>query len=58
MAQNRTLIIRAALGKSIYRDIEIEASKSLYRLAEAVVEAFDFCFDHAFGFYSGMTARR
>jgi hypothetical protein len=56
MAQNSTLIIRAALGKSIYRDIEIEASKSLYRLAEAIVEAFDFYFDHAFGFYSGMTA--
>jgi hypothetical protein len=56
MAQNRTLIIRAALARSIYRDIEIEASKSLYRLAEAIVEAFNFDFDHAFGFYSGMTA--
>lgn len=57
MAQNGTLIIRAALEheKSIYRDIEIEASKSLYRLAEAIVGAFDFGFDHAFGFYSGLT---
>ena len=57
MAQNDTLIIRAALqGKaSIYRDIEIEPSKSLYRLAEAITSAFGFDFDHAFGFYSGLT---
>jgi hypothetical protein len=57
MAQNDTLIIRAALeGKSsVYRDIEIEPSKSLYRLAEAIISAFGFDFDHAFGFYSGLT---
>ena len=56
MAQNDTLIIRVALeGKvSIYREIEIEGSKSLYRLAEAIVSAFGFDFDHAFGFYSGL----
>ena len=57
MTQNDTLILRVALerDKSIYRDIEIEASKSLYRLAAAIVKAFDFDFDHAFGFYSGLT---
>lgn len=57
MAQNGTLILRVALaGKtSVYRDIEIEASKSLYRLAEAIVKAFGFDFDHAFGFYTGLT---
>ena len=57
MAQNSTLIIRAALErrKSIYRDIEIEASNSLYRFAEAIVMAFGFDFDHAFGFYTGLT---
>jgi len=55
MAQNDTLIIRATLKAGIYRDIEIEASKSLYRLAEAIVSAFGFDFDHAFGFYSGLT---
>jgi hypothetical protein len=56
MAQNDTLTIRAALnGKAtIYRDIEIEGSNSLYRLAEAIVAAFGFDFDHAFGFYSGL----
>lgn len=57
MGQNDTLILHAALeGEiSIYRDIEIEASKSLYRLAEAIVSAFRFDFDHAFGFYTGLT---
>jgi hypothetical protein len=57
MAQNGTLIIRAALEgrRSIWREIEIEASGSLYKLAEAIVAAFGFDFDHAFGFYSGLT---
>jgi len=57
MKQNGTLIIRAALErrKSIYREVEIEGSKSLYNLAEAIVAAFGFDFDHAFGFYSGLT---
>jgi hypothetical protein len=57
MAQNGTLIIRAALNgqRSIWREIEIEASGSLHKLAEAIVAAFGFDFDHAFGFYSGLT---
>lgn len=57
MAQNDTLIIRAELGRkaSVYRDIEIEGSKSLYQLAAAITSAFGFDFDHAFGFYSGLT---
>ena len=44
MAPNDTLIIRAALdGKAtIYRDIEIEGSKSLYRLAGGIVSAFGY----------------
>jgi hypothetical protein len=56
MAPNDTLILRAALnGKlSVYREIEIDPSKSLYNLAEAIVSAFGFDFDHAFGFYSGL----
>jgi hypothetical protein len=57
MTQNTTLILRASLDgqAATYRDIEIEASKSLYKLADAIVSAFDFDFDHAFGFYSGLT---
>ena len=38
----------------IYRDIEIEGDRSLYALAEAIVMAFDFEFDHAFGYYSDL----
>jgi Plasmid pRiA4b ORF-3-like protein len=57
MPQNDTLILRVALehDRSICRDIEIEGSKSLYKLAETIVAAFGFDFDHAFGFYSGLT---
>lgn len=60
MPQTDTLILRAALehDKSIYRDIEIEGSKSLYKLAEAIIDAFGFDLDHAFGFYSGLTPRK
>ena len=56
MTSNDTFILRAGLdGKmSIYRDIEIDPSQSLYKLAEAIVTAFGFDFDHAFGFYSGL----
>jgi hypothetical protein len=43
------------LGPGIFRDIEIAASASLYNLAEAIVEAIGFDFDHAFGFYSKLT---
>jgi hypothetical protein len=42
---------------SIHREIEIASSKSLYAFAGAIVAAFDFDFDHAFGFYSGKTER-
>ncbi|WP_291849119.1 hypothetical protein [Bradyrhizobium sp.] len=57
MAGTDTFIFRAALqGKaSIYRDIEIDSAKSLYVLAKAILSSFDFDFDHAFGFYTGLT---
>lgn len=41
-----------SLKPRVYRDIEIEAARSLHDLAEAIVAAFDFDLDHAFGFYS------
>jgi hypothetical protein len=52
-----TFIFRAALHgrESIYRDIEFDPTKSLYVLAEAIVASFNFDFDHAFGFYTGLT---
>jgi hypothetical protein len=60
MKSGDTFVLRAALEgePSIYRDIEIEPSKSLYVLARSIVKAFGFDFDHAFGFYSGLTPAR
>jgi Plasmid pRiA4b ORF-3-like protein len=51
-----------ALGSSIgnqivYREIEIRSTASLERLAAVIVTAFNFEFDHAFGFYSELTGR-
>ena len=59
MPQNDTLIFRVALeyDKSIYRDIEIEGAKSLCKFAEAILDAFNFDIDHAFGFYSALKPR-
>jgi hypothetical protein len=37
--------------RNISRTIELPESFSLYRLAEAVIGAFGFDFDHAFGFF-------
>jgi hypothetical protein len=60
MAGADTFIFRVALQGSaaIYRDIEIDSAKSLYALAEAVVSSVNFDFDHAFGFYTGLTPAR
>jgi hypothetical protein len=53
MAEAGTHIFRVSLKdrRSVRRDIEIESAKSLADLAEAIIQAFDFEFDHAFGFY-------
>jgi hypothetical protein len=45
-------VLRASFKPKVYREIEIEGSSSLSALAEAITMAFDFEFDHAFGFYS------
>lgn len=37
-----------------YRILALPEELSLYRLAEAIVEAYDFDFDHAFGFYDNI----
>ena len=52
MPRISTHIFRVQLRPRVYRDIEIESTKSLHDLAAAIVQAFDFDFDHAFGFYS------
>jgi hypothetical protein len=37
-----------------YRIIAIDGDKTLFEFAEAILEAFDFDNDHAFGFYDNM----
>lgn len=36
-----------------YRVIAIRPDASLYQLAEAIIDSFDFDFDHCFGFFAG-----
>lgn len=38
--------------KNIFRKIEVLGDISLYKLAKAITSAYDFDFDHCFGFYS------
>lgn len=59
MGEATTHILRASLADDavVYRDIEISSARSLYELAAVIVTAFDFDFDHCFGFYSGLTRR-
>ena len=59
MAEAGTHIFRVALRDrpSVHRDIEIDSGQSLAKLAEAIVRAFDFEFDHAFGFYPDTKSR-
>ena len=37
-----------------YRTLAIPEGYTLYRLAEVIVDSFDFDFDHAFGFYNNI----
>ena len=54
MARSPTHVLRAALQDEpkTYREIEVPSSASLYDLADFIVSAFGFDFDHAFGFYT------
>lgn len=57
MTEPATLIIRASLRARLYRDIEVSSSSTLADLAEAIVAAFGFDMDHAYGFYSKLTGK-
>ena len=57
MADPSTRIFRASLRGRLYRDIELPSGASLEDLAAAVVSAFGFDFDHAFGFYGSLGYR-
>src|SRR3954471_11374203 len=54
-----THVFRVALqdAPTILREVEIASDKKLVDLAQAIVRAFEFQFDHAFGFYSALTGR-
>ena len=55
MADAGTHIFRVSLAPKLYREIEILSASKLYDLAGAIIRAFDFDLDHAFGFYSKTT---
>jgi hypothetical protein len=48
MAETATCIFRVSLEPKLYRDIELPGDRTLYDLAEAIVRAYGFDFDHAF----------
>ncbi len=50
-----THIIRASLKARVYREIEIQSMASLEKLAEAIIAAYGFDLDHAYGFFSKLT---
>jgi Plasmid pRiA4b ORF-3-like protein len=54
LADLSTHIFRVSLKPRLYRDIGIKSDESLAELAEVIVKAFDFKFDHAYGFFSAM----
>lgn len=56
-ADNTTRVLRASLKPRLYREVEVASTASLHALAAAIVGAFHFDFDHAFGFYSKLTGR-
>ncbi len=55
----QTLIFKTQFlrDKKVQREIEVPADFSLYKLAEAIIKAYDFDFDHAFGFFRKITER-
>ena len=38
-----------------YRVLAVDESSTLYSLAQAIIDSFDFEFDHPFGFYNNLT---
>jgi len=48
----------APRGPEISRKIEIPENTNLYKLAEAIVDAYNFDFDHCFGFFSKISESR
>lgn len=53
----RTLTLKISLLREpgVIREIEVPEKISLYELAEAIVGAYDFDFDHCFGFFDNVS---
>ena len=53
----KTFIFKISLQENpkIYRDIEVLENTNLYKLAEVINDAYDFAFDHPFGFFDNLT---
>jgi len=47
----------APSGPEISRQIEVLENTSLYKLAKAIVDSYNFNFDHCFGFFSEIVER-
>lgn len=56
----KTYIFKTNLfrDKKIIREIEVSGNVNLYKLAETIIGAYDFDFDHAFGFFSKISENR
>jgi len=52
--KEQVYIFKVSVEKSVHRTIELKGSTSLYDFAEEIISAFDFEFDHAFGFYDNI----
>lgn len=55
----KTYIFKTNLfrDKKIIREIEVPENINLYKLAGAIVDAYGFDFDHAFGFFGTIGER-
>ena len=53
-APTHVLRVKLEDEPSIVREIELPSDRKLVNLAQGIVRAFDFDFDHAFGFYSAL----
>jgi hypothetical protein len=54
VAKNKIYNLKVTIHKNIYRIIGVRGNCNLYKLAQVIIDAFNFDFDHAFGFYNNI----
>jgi hypothetical protein len=52
MPEDTIHAFRVTIRQRVYRDIEVQSTASLHAFAQAILAAFGFDFDHAYGFFS------